>query len=209
MARPRPFVYPDRYQLPALTAHVVSLLERRRLGVTTWSPAAQADLVDEAKRAMAEAGRQFAEVADDPSYWAHVTEAVLEVVVPRWLKLAGEQHALEQQKYGIWRGGDLLARAAYGAMGLVGAVIVWRTAIPDFLEPLPLLMLVGGPLLPDLWAWRARRRYQKSLQRLVDDMAHEQAARQAYRPLSDVGAAPVDPVADEDGSKREQPLKER
>ncbi|MBX7100438.1 MAG: hypothetical protein K1X89_22155 [Myxococcaceae bacterium] len=185
-------MYPERYQAPALAAHVIGLLERRRAGFTGWDAQGEAKLREEAAEALRDAGRQFAEVADDAAYWARVTEAVLEVAVPRYLKLAQEQTELERRRFGLWRGGDLLSRVAYAGLGLAAAIVVWRTGIPKVVEPLPLGFFIAGPLLPDVWTWRARRRYQKALQVVVDEMAHEQAQQERYRPLSEVGGAPID-----------------
>lgn len=185
-------MYPDRYRLPSLTAHVLSLLENRREGVTEWSADAEARLSAVAKEALDEAGRQFAELADDPPYWRKLEQTVLTAVLPRYFKLAREEHELEQRKYDLWRGGDLISRVAYGAGGLVAALIVWRTAIPDYLEPLPLAFFVLGPLLPDLQTWFARRRYTGKLRDVVTSMAEETALREQYRPLMEGTPSPVD-----------------
>lgn len=185
-------MYPDRYRLPHLTAHVLSLLENRREGLTEWNAAAEAKLTDVAREALAEAGRQFAEVADDKAWWAKLEETVLTAVLPRYFKLAKDQHALEQQHYGLWRGGDLISRVAYGGSGLLAALIVWRTAIPDYLEPLPLLFFVLGPLLPDLQVWFAKRKYAHTLGAIVASMAEEAALREQYRPLMEGLPSPVD-----------------
>jgi hypothetical protein len=176
-------VYPSQYQPGELTAHVVALLERRRAAFEDWSDANEASLMEEARRALAEAGAQFREVADDAEHWRRVTEQVLTVAMPRYLKLAREQHRQEKSAYGAWRGGDLLSRAAFAIGGLVVGVVVFRTALPDWLEPLPLAFFIGGPMIPDVQGWLGRRRHAKSLATLVDDMKQEAADRSAYQPL--------------------------
>lgn len=176
-------MYPARYQLPELTAQVLAALERRREGFAEWSAQAEATLTDAAREVLREAGAQFAEVAEDPAYWQWVEHTVLTVALPRYFLLAKEQGALERQKYGLWRGGDLLSRAAYAGVGLISAAIVWRTGLPKLLEPLPLSLFIGGPLLPDLQVWFARRRYAKKQSALVADMAQEAARRSEYQPL--------------------------
>jgi hypothetical protein len=183
-------VYPSQYQLSELTAHLVALLERRRAAFDTWDEKAEATLLEAAREALVEAGRQFKEVADDAAYWARTTDTLLELAVPRYLRLAKEQHALEKKGYGAWRGGDFLSRTAFAAIGLVTGFIILRTAVPDWLEPLPLAMFIGGPLLPDAQAWFAKRRYAKQLLALVEDMKAEATDRRAYEPLGiDEGAA--------------------
>lgn len=183
-------VYPSQYQLADLTAHLVSLLERRRAAFEVWDEKAEAALLEAAKEALDEAGKQFKELADDQPYWSRTTEALLEIAFPRYLRLAKEQHALEKRGYGAWRAGDFISRAAYATIGLVAGFIILRTAVPDWLEPLPIALFIGGPLLPDAQAWFAKRRYAKQLVGLVDDMKAEQVDRRAYQPLGiDEGAA--------------------
>jgi len=166
-------VYPSQYQLAQLTAHLVALLERRRAAFDVWDEKAEATLLEAAREALDEAGKQFKELADDQPYWSRTTEALLEVALPRYLRLAKEQHALEKRGYGAWRAGDLISRATYAAIGLLAGFIILRTAVPDWLEPLPLALFIGGPLLPDAQALFAKRRYSKQLVRLVDDMKAE------------------------------------
>ncbi len=185
-------MYPTRYQLQALTAHVVAALERRREGFPDWNAGVEARLTDEAKTALAEAGRQFAEVADDKPYWLQLERTVLTAALPRYFQIAKEQHQHEKNKYGLWRGGDLVSRAAYAAIGLVIAAIVLRTALPDWLEPLPIAFFIGGPLLPDLQIWFAKRKYAAKLRALVDDMRDEASARAQYRSLTEEAPAAID-----------------
>ncbi len=185
-------MYPTRYQLQELTGHVVAALERRREGFPEWNASVEARLTDEARTVLNEAGRQFAEVADDKPYWEQLERTVLTAALPRYFQVAKEQHHLEKTKYGLWRGGDVISRAAYAAVGLVVAAIVFRTAIPDWLEPLPLGFFIIGPLLPDIQTWFARRRYAAKLRALVDDMKEEAAAREQYRPLTEGTPSAVD-----------------
>ena len=183
-------MYPTRYQLQELTAHVVAALERRREGFTDWNAEVEQRLTDEAKSALAEAGRQFAEVADDKPYWEQLERTVLTAALPRYFRLAREQHQHEKNRYGLWRGGDVVSRAAYAAIGLVVAAVVFRTAIPDWLEPLPIAFFIGGPLLPDLQIWFAKRKYAAKLRALVEDMRDEATAREQYRPLMEESSEP-------------------
>jgi len=177
-----------RYSLAELTAHLVALLERRRAAFEVWSQQIEDALTREAVTALEEARTGFAELADDPAYWARTSRTLIEVAVPRYLKLAKRQHELERSAYGAWRNGDLISRMAYAGMGLIAGIIIIRTPIPDFLEPLPILMFLGGPLLPDVQAWWAKRRYTRQLATLVDDMGQEQRDAREYQSL---GIAPV------------------
>ncbi len=151
-------MYPARYQLPELSAHVLGLLERRREGIGAWGPEAEGKLTETANQALAEAGKQFSELADDKPYWARMEKSVLKVALPRYFAAAKEQQALEANKYGVWRGGDIVARGAYALAGALIALVVSRTVLPKFLELLPVLLLVFGPMIPDVQVWAARRR---------------------------------------------------
>ncbi len=188
-------MYPSRYRLAELTEHVVALLERRREGFAEWNADTEANLTAAATEALQEAGRQFAEVADDKPYWQRLEQTVLTAVLPRYFQAAKAEHELEKNKFNLWRGGDLISRVAYGAAGLVAAVIVWRTAIPDYLEPLPIAFLIGGPLLPDLQIWFARRRYRKVLGAVIESMREEDSAREQYRPLMEGMPSTIDEQA--------------
>jgi hypothetical protein len=200
-------VYPTRYQLQELTSHVVAALERRRQGFPEWNADVEAKLTEEAKTVLAEAGRQFAEVADDKPYWEQLERTVLTAALPRYFQVAKEEHQHEKDKYGLWRGGDLVSRAAYAGIGLLVAVIVLRTALPDWLEPLPLAFFIGGPMLPDLQIWFARRKYAAKLRALVDDMRDEAAARAQYRPLMEGAPAPIDTPAAAEAERVKNPTK--
>lgn len=176
-------LYPSQYQLAPLAQHVISLLERRRAGMGDWSASVEEALRAETQAALDEAGRQFREVANDTEYWRRTTDAVFGVCLPRYFKLAKTQHGLEQRHYGMWRGGDLIARAAYAVFGLLLGFLILRTPIPDWLEFIPLALFVGGPLLPDAQVWFAKHRYAKQLSALVDDMQREAEDRQTYSPV--------------------------
>ncbi len=186
-------MYPARYQLKELTAHVLGLLERRREAFPQWTPETEAKLTETAKEALADAGKQFAEVADDKPYWERVEKAVLEVAVPRYFAAARDQHAHELARYGVWRGGDIISRVVYAAVGAFIALVISRTVLPKFLELLPVLLLVFGPLIPDVQVWSAKRRWSGKLQGLVEEMGEEQLQQERYRPLEEIaggGAAP-------------------
>lgn len=194
-------MYPSRFQLSELTAHLVSLLERRRGAFEAWDEKTEAALVAEARQALGEVHVAFRELADDEPYWARLEKALLTVALPRYLRLAREQDALERRRFGVWRGGDFIARAAYAGAGLVLAAVVWRTGLPKWIEPLPLSFFLFGPLVPDLQGWFARRRYRKTLATLVEEMQHEQADASSYQPLGLEAPSPISELGEPDQAK--------
>lgn len=178
-------VYPDRFRLPQVTEHVLTWLERRRPGFGAWEGEVEAQLMAEARLALADVARRFSEVAVDPGYWARLERSVFTVAVPRYFQLAREHHALQRRQYGLWRGGDLLSRAAYTGAGIAGAVVIALTAVPDWMEPLPFALILFGPFLPDMQESFFERRYRRQLATLVRDMGVEQQQLEAYRPLDE------------------------
>jgi hypothetical protein len=168
-----------------VTEQILALLERRRPGFGEWNPDVEEQLRSEALRAIEDLGRQFREVAQDPGYWRRLVDSVQTVALPRYFRMAREHHALEGRHYGIWRGGDLLSRAAYVLVGILVALIIHYTPIPNWLEPLPFVLVLLGPFIPDIQAWWARRGWIKALTALVQDMKAEQEHVEALRPLSE------------------------
>jgi hypothetical protein len=195
-------VYPEQFQLPQVTGHVLAWLERRRPGFGEWGDEVEARLTAEARLALADVSRRFAEVAADPAYWERLERGLFTVVLPRYFQLAREHHALQRRKYDLWRGGDLLSRAAYTGMGIVAAVVVALTRIPDWLEPLPFALILFGPFLPDMQESYFERRYRRQLLTLVRDMGVEQRQLEAYRPLD--GAVPRALESDSESDSKEK-----
>ena len=187
-------MYPTRYQLQELTAQVVAALERRREGFAEWNADVETRLTEEARNVLTQAGRQFSEVADDKPYWEQLERTVLTAALPRYFQIAKEQQQNEKNKYGLWRGGDAISRATYAVVGLVAAAIAFRARLPIYLEPMPLVFFIGGPLLPDIQVWFARRKYAAKLRTLVEDMRDEAAARDQYRPLMEGAPAAISEV---------------
>jgi len=69
---------------------------------------------------LGEMRRHFFELFDDKSYWERIEKALLDTCFLRYCALADRQTQLERKDYGIWRGGDLLARGTYaGPVGWV------------------------------------------------------------------------------------------
>ncbi len=188
-------MYPDEFRLPRVSEHVLAWLERRRPGFGEWDTRVEGALKAEARLALDDVARRFAELAADASYVSRLEHGVFSVVLPRYFQLAREHHALQRRHYGLWRGGDLVSRAVYTGVGLVLAVVIALTRVPNWLEPLPFALILAGPFLPDLQESFLERRYRRQLATLVADMAGEQQQLEAYQPLSD----PPEPLAGPDG----------
>ncbi|WNG29774.1 hypothetical protein F0U62_41520 [Cystobacter fuscus] len=178
-------MYPDEFRLPRVSEHVLAWLERRRPGFGEWDESVEASLRAEARLALDDVERRFAELAVDAAYVARLEHSLFSVALPRYLRLACEHHALQRRKYGLWREGDLVSRAVYTLVGIVLAVVIALTRVPNWLEPLPLALILVGPFLPDLQESFLERRYRRRLAALVADMVGEQHQFEAYQPLSE------------------------
>jgi hypothetical protein len=179
---------PEKYGLAAIAQHVVALFEVRRPGIARWDGEAIAWLGREAGEALSRMEKQCHELGiDDPPHWRRAREVVDHVLIPRYARLAEAENALAAREYGLWRGGDLVARAAFALAGLVlGAAMVAVPWIPVYEKWFPWLLFVLGPFIPDAYVWWYRRKHAKTLERLVVDLAREGATLEAYRPLSEV-----------------------
>ena len=136
---------------------------------------------------------------DDAQYWQRVRRALDQILLPRYGALATEEIALAARDYGIWRGGDLVARATFALVGFIlGIVCVEVPYIPIQARWFPALLLVLGPLFPDAVMWLHRRRWGRRLDALVADLGRASETLDTYRPLSELTSAlelPEEPAA--------------
>lgn len=190
---------PEKYRLPAVGRHLLEAFERLRPALKSWDGATEAQLVREADVEIAQMQRQCTELGvDDPPYWLKVSQAVQKIIVPRYIALARDENAQAARDYGMWRGGDLVARGTFAVVGLVlGAAVVAIPWIPVTEKWVPWLLFVGGPFLPDAYGWWYRRRYQKKLEGLIAELHRAAESLERYRPLSEVQRTLVGPDAPE------------
>jgi len=179
---------PEKYSLAAIAQHLLAVFEVRRPGVSRWDAETDERLRREADSALQQMEKQCRELGiDDPPRWQRARAVVHDALLPRYERLAEAENAAAARDYGMWRGGDLVARAAFALTGLVlGAIAVAVPWIPIYEKWFPWALFVLGPFVPDAYAWWYRRRYRKRLEALVLDLAREGAALEAYRPLSEV-----------------------
>ncbi|HKC59223.1 MAG TPA: hypothetical protein VKB92_03980 [Myxococcales bacterium] len=179
---------PQKYSLAAVAQHLLALFEVRRPGIARWDAQALERLGREAESALQQMEQQCRELGvDDPPHWARARSAVHDALLPRYARLAEAENAAAARDYGLWRGGDLIARASFALCGLVlGAIAVAVPWIPVQEKWVPWALFVLGPFVPDAYLWWYRRRYRRRLEALVLDLAREGATLEAYRPLSEV-----------------------
>ena len=206
---------PEKYTLAAIGRHLLGAFERRRPAIESWDTKTEESLLGDARAELAQMRKQLGEMGmDDPEYWAHADEAVRRVIIPRYVAMAREENRKAARDYGLWRGGDLIARGAFAAVGLVlGAAAVAIPWIPVSEKWIPWALFVSGPFLPDAYFWWYHRSYQKKLDRLVTELAAAGEGLEKYRPLSEMqrlmGVAEPPASIDSLASPDAQPTKTR
>lgn len=179
---------PEKYRLATVGRFLLEAFERRRPALAQWTPEVEAALRHEAEEELVQMERQLKELGvDDSKYWHRVRAVVEDILLPRYAAVAREEIALAKREYGIWRGGDLVARGAFAVAGLVlGIFVVELPYIPVYEKWFPALLLIGGPMFPDAAMWWYRRRFQKKLDGIVRDLARASESLDTYRPISEL-----------------------
>ncbi|MBS2026405.1 MAG: hypothetical protein JST54_00755 [Deltaproteobacteria bacterium] len=197
-------MFSDRFSLPFVTSVLIAAAERRRPGLGPWTPAVRQELLGIFKDELASVKKSYDELAasagtgQEKDDWENLEHAVLHDAFPRYAAVAEKETALEQNEYGVWRGGDLLARLAYAGGGLViGGLCVKLPFIPiptewDFFA---FLTMIGAPLIPDMQVAWHKRRFRKKIEAIMEEMAAAAEAQKLYQPLGLTDDKPQ-PVAD-------------
>lgn len=182
---------PDKYRLAAVGRYLLEQFELRRPGLRQWTKEAEESFRQQAEGELLLMEKQLRELGmDDVQYWQRVRRALDQILLPRYGALATQEIALAARDYGIWRGGDLVARATFALAGFIlGILCVEVPYIPIQARWFPALLLVLGPLFPDAVMWLHRRRWQRRLDALVADLARASETLETYRPLSELTRA--------------------
>ena len=179
-------MYPERFSFSFVAGLLIAAAERCRPGLGPWNDSVREQLRGIFETELAELRSRFLEMFDDLAYWQRVESAQLSITFPRYAALAEKQTGLEQRDFGLWRGGDLLARGTYAAAGLLlGIFMVKATFIPipqtwDFFA---LVMALCGPFIPDVQVWLHQRRFRRGVRSILEHMKQAQAQLQLYPPL--------------------------
>src|SRR5467141_285329 len=179
---------PEKYRLAAVGRFLLEQFELRRPGFREWSPQVEASLRQDAEGELQLMEKQLRELGvDDAGYWQRVRRALDEILLPRYAALATAEIELAKRDYGIWRGGDLVARATFAlAAFILGTICVEVPYIPIQAKWFPELGLMLGPRSPEGWMCRHRRRWRKHLEALVGDLHRVSETLETYRPLSEL-----------------------
>ena len=179
---------PEKYRLAAVGRFLLEQFELRRPGVREWTPQIEASFRQQAEAELVQMERQLKEMEiDNPQYWQRVRRVVDDIVLPRYAKVVNDEIALARRDYGIWRGGDLVARGTFALAGFIlGIIAVEVPYIPIEAKWFPAVTLLAGPFFPELIQGWYRWRYRRKLDELVRDLDAVSGTLETYRPLSEL-----------------------
>jgi len=150
-----------------------------------------------AREKLARIRQSYLEGMGSRAYWKELEKEILETVIPQYVPAAIEQNRKERGAYGVWRGGDLLARFGFALAGLViGGIILALPFIPIFEKAVAFVLAAAGWFYPDMIRMMHERRHYKVLNRLVVEGEAYQRNRARYVSSADL----ADDEADEDST---------
>ena len=139
---------------------VLDHLERRRPAIV----ADEQTVTAEVRSALEPVARAYRESELPASYFEALEHEVVAAVPARWLSLASAFTDLERRQFGLWRGGDPVARITYVFSGLVvGGLCVWAPFIPIWEKWFPFALAIAAFWLPTVQVAWQRRRYARAL----------------------------------------------
>src|SRR3954466_10308723 len=135
---------PEKYSLAAVGRYLLEQFELRRPGVREWTPELEASLRQQAEAELVSMEKQLRELEiDDPQYWQRVRRVIDDILLPRYAKAATDELALAKNDYGVWRGGDLLARGTFALAGLILGIIAVKVPwIPIYEKWFPFALML-------------------------------------------------------------------
>ena len=141
-----------------------------------------------ARAKLAKIKAAYDEFGGPPGYWQSLETEVLKTAMPQYMVAAREMNALERSKYGVWRGGDPMARIAFALGGLV---LAWALFFVPFVRMFEAAWMVAlaatGFFLPDIKRFTHERRHTKLLNRLVAEAAaYQHNAKLHYMTTTDI-----------------------
>ena len=176
----------SKYDFGSVIFAVLEECEHRRRSY--GEEEAPARLREVAVEKLEEIHRGYAEAGGTASYWQRLETEVLETVMPQYIEHAVAQNELERTGFGTWRGGDIIARILFIALGVVLGLATQRIPWVRVLwEPLTILFATGGAFYPEMRSWMGRRRFSYKLNDLIlDGEAYQKNNRIHYLSEADL-----------------------
>lgn len=167
------------FDLGAVVFEVLEDCEHRRRSFAAEE--ARAGLRSAATEKLAQIHAAYAERGGSDLYWRAVEREVLQTALPEYLPAAIEKTRLERTGYGVWRGGDLVARAAFALAGLaIGGLIIAIPFIPIVEDAFAFALALAGWFSPELRRIPFELRHSKLLNRLVGEAEAYQRKQLRY-----------------------------
>jgi hypothetical protein len=161
----------DEFAAERVALKVLEHLERRREDVVSDEAAVKREV----EEALVPIRRAYEEAMLPPSYLEALLGEIRKTVPAAWQRVAAVYTDRERREFGLWRGGDPVARLAYVAAGLVlGGLIVAAPFIPIWEKWLPLALAVAAWWLPDVQVRWHKRKYARALGRIALNVARAQ-----------------------------------
>jgi hypothetical protein len=184
---------------------VIEECEHRRRGFDDEDLAPQ--LLATARAKLAKIKAAYDEFGGSPAYWQSLEAEVLQTAMPQYISAAKEMNALERSRFGIWRGGDPLARIAFAVGGIIlAAMLIFVPFVRVFEAFLAFGLAATGFFYPELKRWTHERRHMRVLNRLVADAArYQQNARLHYMTTTEIRESFTLPEPQLPPTEREQP----
>lgn len=162
---------------------VIEHLERRRPAIVGDA----ATVAAEVEHALVPVRKAYAELDMPRSYIEALEEEIKAALPARWLGVAAPFTKLESSRFGLWRGGDVVARLTYVFAGLLIGVLCLRLPfIPIWEKWFPFALAFGAWWLPDLQTRHAKRRYERELGSIVESLERAQPALDARISLAEL-----------------------
>jgi hypothetical protein len=176
----------SEYDLGNVVFAVLDECEHRRRG---YEDSVGAQARKTALGRLAKIKAAYDELGGSAAYWSTVETEVLETALPQYVAAAEEMNVLERTKFGVWRGGDPLARFVFALLGLIlGGIIIALPFIPIVENMFAFALAILGFTYPEMKRWTHERRHFKALNRIVNEaVRYQQNARLKYLTNEDFG----------------------
>ncbi len=169
----------EEFSARRVAMDVLEHLERRRPAIVD-DPAA-VDL--EVETALVPVRRAYADSELPKVYIEALAEEIASSVPARWRTIALPFTKQEKEGFGLWRGGDAVARLTYVFAGMVvGGLMVAAPFIPIWDKWFPFVLAIAAWWLPDLQMRSHRKKYARELGAIVTQL--DGAQRQLDRHIT-------------------------
>jgi len=167
---------------------------------------AEARLREAARAKLAEIRESYEECGGTEPYWQELEREVLETALPQYIPAAVEQNRLEKSNYDLWRGGEPVARAAFGLLGLlIGALIIAIPWIPIFEDAFAFALAAAGFLYPEIKKTVFDYRHARLLNRLIAQGEKYQKDQRLHYVSEARLTAELDAIGKTPGKKKSAP----